>query len=325
MRKPRRGAVILLIVCLFFLPSCEAIDNDFSIWDKLFNPVWDGDFSSLNYKATYPENNVTSGGNMEAWLDIVGWFNMSRINGTDYIYGDPANQSITEYNAIDTLGWNDNMDWIKHELLYDVVNDTLIVQDNITMLWHHSEEKTTSEGHTYIQKTYYYSYLTVYDSEIIPKQYVYDGQNIEALITFYNNSINPKSVIFIPDKLGLYSIDYTYKNESVHEDLMTGYVENNSKGIEFVNFTYNSGWSDPGGNLSHIGVCAVVKGGNFTPDNLSIDIYTPYEQLNITNYNLSTCNLFKGERSMHILLFPILLIIFSPFLLIYFIYKRAGR
>lgn len=325
MRKPQREVVILLIVFLFFLPSCATADNDVPIWDKLFKPTWDGDFSSLNTIATHPNKTISSGGNMEAWLDIVGWFNMSRINGTDYIYGDPANQSITEYNAVDTLGWNDNKDWIKHELSHDVVNDTLIVQDNITMLWHHSEEKTTSAGHTYIQKTYYYSYLTIYDSEIIPKQYVYDGQNIEALITFYNNSINPKSVIFLPEKLGLYFIEYTYKNESVHEDLMTGYVEKNSKGIEFVNFTDNTMWSDPEGNLSHIGVCAVVKGGNFTLNNLSINIHTPYEQMNVSNYNLSTCNLFNGDRSMHILLFPILLIIFSPFLLIYFIYKRVGR
>jgi hypothetical protein len=106
---------------------------------------------------------------------------------------------------------------------------------------------------------------------------------------------------------------------------MKGYVKKNSKGIEFVNFSDNTGWGESVGNMSHMGVCTVVKGANFTLNNLSIVAHTPYEELNITNYNLSTCDLFNGKRSIHYLFVPILFMICSPFLLIYFVYRRAGR
>ena len=336
MKETYRGAVMALYFIFIFFPGCASADIDISIWDRLVNPVWDGDFNSLNTIATDPEyNEIHKTANFCGSCDIVGWKNMSRINGIDYIYGDPEELVIVavhteEYLSGSEYRFNDNVDWIKEDIRISINDDNLTAHVNLTLYWHHSELKHTAAGKKYIEKTYYKDYITnkINDSETMPLQYVYDGHNIdeiEVLITFYNNSINPKSVIFIPEKMGLYSIDYTYNDESVHENIMKGYVEKNSKGIEFVNFTDNSGWGEPVGNMSHLGACAVVKGANFTLNNLSIVAHTPYEELNITNYNLSTCDLFNGKRSIHYLFVPILFMICSPFLLIYFVYRRAGR
>ena len=335
MRELYKGAALpfFFIIILLILPACATADNDISIWDRLFNPVWDGDFSSLNTMATHPNfSDIHKTGNFGGSCDIVGWENMSRIDGIDYISGDPENLVIVavhteEYLSGSKARWNDNVDWIKEDIRISVEDGNITAHVNLSMLWHHSKKRTNGPG---TKKTYYMDYITgrITDSETIPKQYVYSAQNIDeikALITFYNNSINPKSVIFIPEKLGLYSIDYTYNNESVHENLMKGCVEKNSKGIEFVNFSGGHGWTDPEGNMSHIGACAVVKGGNFSLDNLSIVAHTPYTSLNVSNYNTSTCGLFNGDRSIHCLFMPILFMICSPFFLIYFIYKRSGR
>jgi|LGVE01.1.fsa_nt_gb hypothetical protein len=328
------GAVMpfFFIIILSFLPACAAADNDISIWDRLVTPVWDGNFNSLNTVATDPEfTEIHKTANFGGSCDIVGWRNMSRIDGIDYIYGDPWELVIVavhteEYLSGSETRFNDNVDWIKEDIRISINDDNLTAHVNLSMLWHHSKLKHTAAGKKYIDKTYHTDYITgcINDSEIIPLQYDYSAQNISVMVTYYNNSINPKSVIFVPDKLGLYSIEYTYKNESVHENIMKGYVETNSKGIEFVNFSDNTGWTYTEGNMSHIGVCAVVKGANFTLNNLSITAHTPYEQLPISNYNLSTCNLFNGKRSIHYLFVPILFMICSPFILIYFVYKRAG-
>jgi len=325
-----------LFFIFIFMPGCASADIDISIWDMLVYPVWDGDFDSLNTIATDPEyNEIHKTANFGGSCDIVGWHNMSRIDGIDYIYGDPEELVIVavhteEYLSGSKYRFNDNVDSITQDVRTDINGTNLTAHVNLTLYWHHSELKHTATGRPYIKKLDYVDYITgcINDSETIPKQYIYSDQNIdkiEAMITFYNNSINPKSVIFVPDKLGLCSIEYSYKNESVHENLMKGCVEQNSKGIDFVNFSDNSGWTDPEGNMSHIGSCAVVKGANFTLNNLNIDIHTPYEQLNVSNCNLTTCNLFNGDRSIHILLFPILFIICLPFVFIYFVYKRSGR
>jgi len=325
-----------IIPCVFFLLviSGNAAADGSSIWSGLINDVWDGDWTKLNTVATHPDfSKIHKTYNFGGSCDIVGFRSVSRIDGVDYIYGAPEDLVIVDVYTEEYLSgskgrWNDNVDWIKEDVRISVEGGNISAHVNLSMLWHHSTLRHTATGRAYISKTYYYDYITnlIKDSESIPEQYIYTDQNIdeiEVLLAYYNNTISPKTIIFIPDKQGLCSINYAYKNESVQEDLMIGHVERTDKGIEFVNFTEDPGWGDSRGNMSHIGVCAVVKGANFTQNNLSIIAQTPYTALNVSNYNLSVSNV-SANNFIHPLVLPILFILCAPFILIYFIYKRAG-
>ena len=290
---------ILFFLFIVFVPGVTAEETEetdiLDLLDTLLLNQWDGSFDSLNYKATDPAAVWVSGPHMLAWVDIVGYRNMTRINNTDYILGDPVACVIVESEVNDLLTWNDNVDWIKKEYSYNVSGDNITVTLDITMLWHHSTETTRPNGQKGVKKDYNYAYMTITDSEKIPLQYNYIAGNIPVSILFYNNTFSPKTIINVPGKDGLYYIEYSYNNESIKQNLMNAEIETNSKGIEFINFSDAKKWQDPTGNLSYLAGSCIIKGANFTLEDLNISLRTPYRSLNATNYNLTVNNVTAGS------------------------------
>ena len=292
---------ILFFLFIMFCPvvaSAEGEDNEsilLRLLEQFDKNEWDGSFDSLNYKATYPAGVWVSGPHMMAWVDIVGYRNMSRINNTDYIFGDPVACVIVESEVKDLLAWNDNVDWIEKEFSYNVSDGNITVTLDITMLWHHSTEITHPNGNKGVKKDYHYAYMTLTDTERLPLQYAYTAANTSTHLIFYNNSFSPKSIINVPGKDGLFYIEYSYNNESIKQNLMSDEIETNLKGIEYINFSEVKRWDESTGNLSHIGSSCVIKGANFTLDDLNITLRTPYTAGNTTKYNLTVNNVTAGS------------------------------
>jgi len=290
---------ILFFLFVLFFPGVAAEEMEeieiLEFLEMLTSNEWDGSFDSLNYKATDPVAVWVPGPLMLAWVDIVGYRNTSRINNTDYIYGDPVACVIVESEVVDLLTWNNNVDWIDKQFSYHILDDNITVTLNITMRWHHSTEITLPNGRKKIKKDYSYAFMTIKDTEKMPLQYVYTAANIPVFVTHYNNTFSPKSIINVPGRSGLFYIEYSYNNESIRQNLMNAEIETNSKGIEFINFSDAKKWEDPEGNLSHLAGCCIVKGANFTLEDLNISLRTPYRSFNVVDYNLSINNVSAGS------------------------------
>ena len=316
------------ILFFLFVPDVAAEEMEetdiLEFLDMLISNEWDGNFDSLNYKATDPAAVWVTSPLMLAWVDIVGYRNMSRINNTDYILGDPCSCVIVESDVKDLLGWNDNVDWIDKQFSYHISNGNITVTFNITMLWHHSTEITLPSGKKKIKKDYSYAFMTITDTEKVPLEYVYTAASIPTYLIFYNNTFSPKTIINIPKKMGLFYIKYSYNNESIRQNLMNAEIETNPKGIEFINFTDAKKWEDPEGNLSHLAGSCIIKGANFTPDDLNISLRTPYRSLNVTDYNLTINNVSAGS-CVNPAIIPFMAVISLLLFTLATIIKQAGK
>ncbi len=317
---------ILFFLFIFFCPGVTAEDTEeidiLDFLDMLLLNQWNGDFSTLNYKATDPAAVWVPGPHMVAWVDIVGYRNMSRINNTDYILGDPVGCVIVESEVVDLLTWNDNLDWIDKQISYNISNGNITAILDVTMLWHHSTEITRPNGQKGVKKDYNYEYMTITDSERLPLQYNYTSANKQTTIIFYNNTFSPKTFIDVPGKDGLYYIEYSYSNETIRQNLMNAGIEKNQKGIEFINFTEVEKWEDPEGNLSHLAGSCVIKGANFTLEDLNISLKTPYSSFNVTDHNLTINNVSAGS-CINLSIFPFIFVVGLLLSTTYIIIKKT--
>ncbi len=306
------------------MTAAENEDKDLlDFLDMLSCNDWDGSFNSLNYKATDPAVVWVSGPHMLAWVDIVGFRNQSRINNTDYIYGDPCSCVIVESEVKDLLTWNDNVDWIDKEFSYHISNGNITVTMNVTMLWHHSTETTHPNGNKGVKKDYSYAFMTITDTESLPLQYFYRSANTSTHLLFYNNTFSPKTIINVPENEGLFYIEYSYDNESIKQNLMNAEIEKNPKGIDFINFSEVKRWEDPEGNLSHITGCCVIKGANFSLDDLNISLRTPYSSIGVTDYNLTINNVSAGS-CINPVLIPFMVVVGLLLSTLFIIIKKIG-
>ena len=321
-----------LLPILFFLfftcfpgVAAEESEDEYLLYfmDMLISNNWDGSFDSLNYKATYPAVEWIPGPHMMAWVDIVGYRNMSRIKNTDYINGNPVACVIVESEVKDLLTWNDNVDWIEKEFSYNVSNGNITVTLDITMLWHHSTEITNPNGNKGVKKDYNYAYMTITDTENLPLEYVYTPANTSTHLLFYNNTFSPKTIINVPENEGLYYIEYSYNNETIKQNLMNAEIETNPKGIEFINFSDAHRWDESEGNLSHMREGCIIKGANFTLEDLNISLRTPYRSLNVTGYNLTVNNVTAGS-CINPVLIPVIVVFGLLLSTLYIIIKKIG-
>ena len=87
----------VIILCLLFLiPTAIAADKGiFYILDEKFID----NISELPDSVGNPDKQIQTSGNIEAWIDIVGFNKMMRENGLDYVPGTPADHSIIQYDA----------------------------------------------------------------------------------------------------------------------------------------------------------------------------------------------------------------------------------
>jgi len=302
---------------------CQAND----LLNLLYSPVWNGDFESLNtdpYDLDF--SNQKSSKSFDADIDIYGWKNMTRINNTDYINGNITDNVYCFLYIKSRVGKNDTIDRIEKEIDIsiddDIIEDLITINYNLTFFWHSSELMHTETGKYYNKKYYTEKITGIKDHEVIPHNFSkFDVENCQAFITFYNNSIRPKTVIFLPKPDGSIYVEYKYKNESIKQNILTGHVEHNKNGIEFVNFTENFGWSKNDGNLSHVGKNAVIKGSNFSIDDFQIIAQTPYEKINITNYSTKKILVFNNKNPYHYVVIIIFVIVIVTLIFLILLFR----
>ena len=301
---------VILICIILFLPVASA-DTISEILETKYL-----DFAhALKYSGVYdPDKNVQNHKHITGWIDIVGYDNMTMIDGVYYIPGAPEDHAIIQSKIWDTgLSWNNNLDWIKvtdERIFTDGKNITAEI--DIHLLWHHSVRKTR-EGRSWIKKTYHYEYATFADIELAPKTFISsDYSNVSVDVVVYNNTVSPKTtlkVLNIPQTV--ISVDYMYENDTISHFLGVGAQKYTIKNCPYMQINSTDVWKGEG-NLSQFNGFVIIPSMNYSTDNLTVTINDPYEAHivdNVTVYEVKWHGM-KNTFSSLLLLFVAIVGIF---------------
>ena len=274
----------MILICIILILPVASADTISEILETKYL-----DFAhALNYSGVYdPDKTVQQSGHIRGWIDIVGYDNMTMIDGVYYVPGAPEDHVIVEHKIWDEgLIWNNNLDFIK-------ITDERIFQDgnNITaeidthLLWHRSTLKCSGiPPRCWIHKKYYHEYVTFIDTEIAPKTFISsEYSNVSVDVVIYNNSVSPKTslkVLNVPENT--ISINYTYDNESIIHYKGIATQEYTDKNCPYMQINSTDIWKDDG-NLSQFNGFVIIPSMNYSTDNLTVTVNSPYEAYIVDN------------------------------------------
>ena len=237
---------------------------------------------ALKYSGVYePDKNVQNHKHITGWIDIVGYDNMTMIDGVYYIPGATEDYVIIKHKLWDTgLYWNNNLDFIKitdERTFQD--GDNITAEIDIHLKWHHSTLKCRGvPPRCWISKTYHHEYVTFTDTEPTPKTFISsDYSNVSVDVVIYNNSVSPKTslkVLNVPENT--ISINYTYDNESIIHYKGIATQEYTDKNCPYMQINSTDIWKGDG-NLSQFNGFVIIPSMNYSTDNLTITVNDPYE------------------------------------------------
>ncbi len=205
---------VIFLCFLFLLPTSLAADKGiFYILDEKFID----NISELPESNPVPEINIQqSDGYLAAWIDIVGYRNMSRENNISYVPGNPAECAIVlgEAGIFDGTKLLTPSEASGTALRFDSITKTITVEQrgNMTVARLHAVLKyhriCNDEHGSYVcsrnteEKDFY-------DSEESPETYP-SLQNISVHVTQYNKSLYENIGIQITNIIGLntYTVQY---------------------------------------------------------------------------------------------------------------------
>lgn len=238
-----------------------------SIFDILNEPFIDN-IIELPYSSGNPSINWQQSTNIKAWIDIVGWKNLSKDNDTYFIYGNPDAQAIIQYKAVGTQ--SGILDTIEQSVSYSQSGNNLIATLYVKLNWH-----TVECDDTVCWDVPHENKASFSDNEVIPRRFQEEEiSNVE--ITEYYNSIEPKVAVWI-NQQNLSRITVSYNESSISHKSAIYHVEQTEKGIYFANKTKIDSWDTKGHGVTRFGNSVII---NENPENIS------YSDLNVTILNL---------------------------------------
>lgn len=294
-----RASVLLLFVLYSSAAAEETEDQtpeNYSIIDMIMEYYIDS-VDNLVYPDTLqPEKTVQQSGNILGWIDVVGFNNLTMINGEYYIPGKAEDHAIIAYDKWETAdGWNRGIDELSEAVQVTSNNTTITASMNIYLKWHESTLKTRTictpfgcHPVVWIQKDYHTETAIFTDTDLVPATFTPLNLNTSFLeVVVYNNSVSPKTTIKvcnIPENV--LNINYTYDNESVIHYFGTCNQEYTDKNVPYMFIQSADIWKGglgDGGNLTRVGDMVCLKTNNFSAANLTVSLSDPYNTSEINN------------------------------------------
>ena len=284
--------VIILFLCLLFLiPTTLAADKGiFYILDEKFID----NISELPGSAGNPDKQIQTSDHIEAWIDIVGFKQMTHENGSDYVPGNPADYAIIQYDAKGT-----------HWGITESIEKTVSVQqsgNNVTaslevvLKWY-----TLSCDKWGCWPVYRTETATFQDTEVAPKIYLPMQENLRVDLTQYNNSLYENIGIRIINISGLNKYTIQYEDNIATYRLKKAHVEQTSKGIYFANVTPAEFLDLKGKNISKYGKMTLLNGNlsKMAINDIKITGSNLYETrtANSSQFNITKLE-FKPEKEL---------------------------
>jgi hypothetical protein len=111
----------------------------------------------------------------------------------------------------------------------------------------------------------------------------------KAIITYYNNSVNPHTLVYVPSQ-GLIKVNYEYAGNTSEHVLMIGEKGTGENGVQYTNFSTCDYWR---GAIPYQGEALYIP-GSVDQSKLNVTCFTPYESLKIIKFEY-TEKAWKGE------------------------------
>lgn len=284
--------------------------------------------SSKDIPATPGKPNITmqGSGNFRGWVDIVGWKEMIRENGADYIPGVPKDYVIVagdvSFDSLRSRIVTDpritNCYWCLFDSLDKKVEITQEGNETIatlyaTLRWHETVESSgTSQKFSYVDSAQFKTRVKS------PRQYYrLNPTLISAHIIRYNNSFNPKSVISV-DAPNASKISVGYHGDTLIHSIKLIAVNYTDNGVAFGDVSQGPGvWdtNNRSGLIAHFGDNFVINSGNVDYNDVVITVSTPYEKLVVSNKTVEEIGM-SPNTVFNPILWPFLAFLFVSTLII---------
>lgn len=276
---------------LFFIP----VASGDIVSDILRTEYLDCAYELDYFDPVSPEINMQHSNHIHAWVDIVGFKNMTCIDGVYYVPGIPANVALIYSGKSESArSWNGYVDDFSSYIDVTSNQTHIIANMDINLYWHESTFKSRSihtifgsKTISWICKDYYHESASIQDVELLPISYNDDFGNVSLNVVVYNNSVSPKTTVYtygVP--VNTVSINYTYENDSIIHYLYSAQKEYTSKNVPYMNLSSIDIWTDDS-NLSRYGDIVVIPTCNFSIDSMNVTVTSPYDSYRIDNVTLS--------------------------------------
>lgn len=324
-------SVVIFFVVLSLASGVSAhIGYDGNTTEYLSNlpnqEYWDGDWSIADEEGS-PVIVVRSDDHIRGWIDIIGFRGLCSINETQYVNGNAADFAIVRSDSWHTPVSGTVVSFTSH---YAVVDDF----DGLTTAILYTDFHWKYKVYTLLGSYW----VHVYESQTItystwsPLNYDTHIQDVPVYIVAWNRSFQPRADIILLDRYapemdGVMSSEITYNNSSVYRYDLVGFVVNNSKGTEYVEFVPldDPVWveDDDQTTISHFLGAATVAEPDFNMSKLHIQMRTPYETRDVTNYTVKTIE--DAPISPNIPLVKVMMVMGASVLLIILFWKVVTR
>ena len=251
----------------------------FEIKDETF---FDGDWGVADAHGVPSSHAYTNDANIRGKIDIIGFRNMSVVNGTRYVNGIPKSFAIVKRSAwyelpVDAVFVSFKSIYHIYDTLHeDGVTTTTALQ--ITTFkwgkWVCEVNEDGSEDCVFYERV---EYLTITD--VVESPYIFNNNidNYTIVITSYNNSVTPYTLIYVPYRLNIVKETVEYKNNNIQCHNKTGWVTTNSKGTEHVRFLNKTlRVEDPTYTITRRSEYYVINEAPLDWKLLNISVQTPY-------------------------------------------------
>src|SRR5659263_23813 len=240
-----------IILCLLFLvPTAIAADKGiFYILDEKFID----NINELPDSAGNPDKQIQTSGNIEAWIDIVGFKQMMRENGFDYVPGNPADHAMIQYDAEGTQPGI--FDSIEKTISFTQSGNNLTAVLDVILKWHteYCDDKGCFINGRFTETEAFQ------DTEPSPNTYPSLQEDFRVNITQYNNSLYENIGISIINISGLNKYTIQYEDNIATYRMNKAHVEQTAKGVYFANVTPAKFLDLKGKNISRYGRIILLK------------------------------------------------------------------
>ncbi len=304
--------VYLILIMSILIPIAGAAQDN--IFDVL-NEQYITQISELPYSPGNPTVEWRQQGHIRAWIDIVGFRNMTKVGQEYFIQGEPADAAMVQYGMDHDI--KENFDSIAGTITHTQSGNNLIAQLTVVLKWHvWCRTKTSSWICGRPSETKVFQ-----DVEISPKQYNIGNHTIH--ITEYNNSVNPRTEIKLSSSYDF--INYTYNGNHINNYQKIAHVEKTAKGIYFANMSSANIWTAGTGSLRQMNDRVIIP-GTANPDykNLTIQASSIYETkaLPISD-KVITRDTYSIKRAFSGLYISLIIVFSIMFGTLYFTAKRT--
>ena len=241
--------------------------------EQVFNSIFDilnmtfSDTGIVDNHNVQPGMNWQQKGHSKAWVDIVGWNNLTQINGIFYIPS--GEQPIVKYGTVATELTGST----QIHLTVSQSNGNATADLEVITTYSIANKTKTEVSH-------------YFDTEKMPETFS-SAINNTAYVTILNNSFSKQTVVYVPENPDVMKICFKFNNSETWHYLHTGTTNTTSKGVKFVNISSLDYWNpedNVSGNQFVISEYISPKDIKSKVQIVQYDVYG--NQISITNYEI---------------------------------------